>query len=211
MEFRVSKIDKSEDEYESFLLHKEYYAEKVKPLKTSSRRRLEVLAVRTLLKEMTGEEQEVIYDKYGAPSFKTLSKDRNFLSISHTDGFVAVILGEKPVGIDVEKRGRRVEQVKSKFLQDAEMSLVETISLSAENFQSSQSELYLLCLHLIWSAKEAAFKVLGQEYFDLQNLTCVTEIDFLNKQIKMNVEGKTPFTIHFDFTEEYVLCYLISD
>lgn len=193
MQYRIARIDKTAEEYEALLVHKEYYAEKVANLKPESRRRLEVLAVRCLLKDMMGDEQKIVYNENGAPSF---SSGTQYLSISHTDGFVAAVIGEKPVGIDIERRGRRVEKVVSKFMQDSEIALAETIDK-------------LLAMHLIWSAKEAAFKVLGQDYYDLQNLTCVTKIDFENKIMNMNVSGKDPLTIHFDYTEEFVLCYLI--
>lgn len=207
MQYRVAHIDKTADEYEASLENKDYYADKVADLKPESRRRLEVLAVRCLLKDMMGEEQQIAYNQYGAPSFVKPSSQTPYLSISHTDGFVAAIVGGKPVGIDVERRGRRVEKVVSKFMQDAEIALVESL----QNASDDKEQARFLCLHLIWSAKEAAFKVLGQEYYDLQNLTCVKEIDFINKVMKMEVNGQNPLTVHFDYTEDFVLCYLMSE
>lgn len=194
---KVSAIDRTADEYEWQLEHNEYYASKVANLKPESRRRLEILAVRCLLRDMLGEEQNVVYDEFGAPS---LSDSNRFLSISHTDGYVAAIVGEQPVGIDVERRGRRVERVKSKFLQASEESLVCSVCDP------------ILAMHLIWSAKEAVFKFLGQKYYDLQNLTRITCIDFEERFMTMEVEGHNkPLTIHFEYTDEYVLCYSILD
>lgn len=197
MQYKVLAIDKTAEEYASLLEHPEYYAEKVANLKPESRRLLEVLAVRYLLKEITGEEQEVVYDTYGSPSLKDCGKK---ISISHTDGYVAAIIADNPVGIDVERRGKRVERVKSKFLQSSEEAL-------CENTSDKQ-----LAMHLIWSAKEAVFKFLGQEYYDLQNLTCITCFDFENNVMSMAVKGKpATLTIHFEFTESFVLCYSILD
>lgn len=197
MLLKVSAIDKSAEEYEFQLEHKEYYASKIANLKPESRRRLEVLAVRCLLKEMLGEESYIIYNEYGAPSIAGSEKT---VSISHTDGYVAAIVGDNPVGIDIERRGRRVERVKSKFMQSSEEILV------------SECEDPILAMHLIWSAKEAVFKFLGQDFYDLQNLTCVTELDFKNYKMTMKVEGKEePLTIHFEFAEDYVLCYSTLD
>lgn len=194
---KVSAIDRTADQYEWQLEHKEYYASKVANLKPESRRRLEILAVRCLLKDMMGEEQEVVYDEFGAPS---LSDSNLFLSISHTDGYVAAIVGDQPVGIDIERRGKRVERVRSKFLQASEEALL-----------NSESD-PMLSMHLIWSAKETVFKFLGQKYYDLQNLTCITRIDFEERFMTMEVEGRNkPLTIHFEYTDEYVLCYSISD
>lgn len=211
MQYKIAKIDMSHEEYLSRLTHHEYFAEKVKGMKPESRRYLEVLAVRYLLKEMLGEEQVILYDEDGTPYFQYRQQGKEFLSISHTDGFAAVVVGDKPVGIDIERRGRRVERVKSHFLQECEETLVTiTAHDNSEEFMNTD-DIAGLGLHLIWSAKEAAYKVLGPRYFDLQNLTCVRDIDYINKVIKMEVVGKGPLTIHFEYTKDYVLCYLISD
>lgn len=194
MKLKILPINQTASYYESRLEHREYYADKVLNLKPDGRRRLEVLAVRCLLKELTGAEQEVVYDPHGKPALKNSALH---LSISHTDGYAAAIVGEKPVGIDIERRGRRVERVVSKFMQTSETAL------------AGQLDDRLLAMHLIWSAKEAAFKVLGQDYYDLQNLTCVTSIDLGRKEITMNVVNmEKPLTIYFDYNEEFVLCYL---
>lgn len=195
MQVKVSAIDKTAEQYEALLEHEDYYAAKVANLKPESRRRLEILATRCLLKEMLHSEPIVSYDQYGAPSLTGLG---HYVSISHTDGYVAVALADKPVGIDIERRGRRVERVRSKFMQEAEDVLVEGTADP------------VLAMHLIWSAKEAVFKYLGQKYFDLQNLTCVTSIDFDKKVMAMDVKDlPSALIINFEFTEEYVLCFSI--
>ena len=193
---KVSRIDKTAEEYEAQLEYKEYYAAKVANLRPDSRRRLEILAPRYLLKEMLNGEQIVSYDEYGAPS---LTGSGQYVSISHTDGYVAVIIADKPVGIDIERRGRRVERVRSKFMQVSEDALV------------AETPDPVLSMHLIWSAKEAVFKFLGQQYFDLQNLTRVTSIDFKHGVMTMDVCGlESALTIYFEITKDYVLCYSMS-
>lgn len=196
MQYRVAEIKETADELAARLEHKNFYAEKIAGLKPESRRLREILAVRCLLKEMTGEEQEVSYDEEGKPSLVNTETAR-FISISHTEGYAAVILSEKPVGIDIERRGKKVEKVISRFMQDSEIVLANNSALFS---------------HLIWSAKEAAYKVLGKEYFDLQNLTLVNEIDFEKEIITMIVKGfDMPLAIHFKYTEDYVICYLTLD
>lgn len=193
MQYKVAAITQTADELEAQLQHPELYATKVANLKPESRRRLEVLAVRCLLKQMTGEEQAILYDDHGAPS---LASGDSYISISHTDGYVAAIIGQNPVGIDIERRGRRVERVRSKFLQEAEEALV------------AQTPDPVLTMHLIWSAKEAVFKFLGPDYYDLQRLTQVTSIDFAQSQMSMEVKGfDHPLTISFEYTNDYVLCH----
>ena len=193
MQYKVAAITQTADQLEAQLQHRDLYAAKVANLKPESRRRLEVLAVRCLLKEMMGEEQAVVYDEHGAPS---LASGSDYISISHTDGYVAAIIGQNPVGIDVERRGRRVERVRSKFLQPAE----ETLVAHTPDPQ--------LSMHLIWSAKEAVFKFLGPDYYDLQNLTQITSIDFSQSQMSMQVKGLDhPLIICFEYTKDYVLCH----
>lgn len=208
-DYIVWKISETEDELRKNLSHPEYYADKVANLKPGSRRLLEVLAVRRALKELFyGKEQWVVYDEHGRPSLRkeeiAIPDDVNrreneppYISISHTDGYAAVISSKVPVGIDIERIGKRVERVVSHFLQPQEL-----VTLSHYEDQ-------LPTLHLAWSAKEAAFKILGQAYYDLQHLTTVTNIDIARKTLILNVKERTkPLIIHYDHTEDYVLAWV---
>mgnify|MGYP000016543064 CR=1 FL=1 len=66
--------------------------------------RLEWLAVRVLLYTLSGEEKEIAYHPSGKPYLADASAS---LSISHTKGYVAVVLGlpGREVGIDIEQYG----------------------------------------------------------------------------------------------------------
>ena len=110
---------------------------------TSERRKMEWLSVRVLLYSMLQEDKEIIYSSEGKPS---LGDHSFFISISHTKGYVAVILSPiAPVGIDIEQYGHRVKRVYDRFIRPDE-----------------QVEPYLgdvtwsMLLH--WSAKETIFK-----------------------------------------------------
>lgn len=211
MDYIVWKITETEDELRASLGHPEYFAEKVKNLKPGSRRMLEVLAVRRAMKELFyGEEQRIGYDEHGAPSLLpridsalsefNASSPLPSISISHTRDYVAVITDAQPVGIDIERREQRVQRVTSHFLRHEELAV---LALSADTD---------LALHLAWSAKEAAFKVLGHRYYDLQHLTTVTRLDFEKKQLLLAVEGREEaLVIHFDYTEDYVLAWVRLD
>ena len=195
-DYIIWKIDETEDELRNSLSHPEYFAAKIANLKPGSRRLLEILAVRRALKELFyGEEQEVFYDEHGRPS---LSPGKPCLSISHTHGYAAVITSDVPVGIDIERIGNRVERVVSHFLKPEE---TVTLALYSEQVPA---------LHLAWSAKEAAFKILGQNYYDLQKFTTVTSIDVAHKTLTLAVEGHDkPLIVHYDYTADYVLAYVM--
>ena len=194
-DYIIWKIDETEEELRASLSHPEYFAAKIANLKPGSRRMLEILAVRRALKELFyGEEQEVFYDEDGRPS---LAAGKPCISISHTQGYAAVITSDVSVGIDIERIGSRVERVVSHFLKPE-----ETVTLALYAGQ-------VPALHLAWSAKEAAYKILGRAYFDLQKLTTITGIDIAHKTLTLAVEGHdTPLLVHYDYTEEYVLTYV---
>lgn len=202
-DYIIWKITESEEELRAELSHPELFAKKIERLKPGSRRLLEVLAVRRAMKELFyGTEKEVLYTEEGAPYLA----HGPFISISHTDGYAAVIASEEaPVGIDIERRGNRVQKVVSHFLRPEEIAVLE---MSVVNSQSSTVDSELL-LHLAWSAKETAFKILGKAYYDLQNLTTVQYVDLDKKILLLAVEGRAvPLQIHYDFTEDYVLTYI---
>ena len=79
---------------------------------------MEWLSVRVLLYAMLQEDKEIGYSPEGKPY---LTDHSFFISISHTKGYVAVILSDKvPVGIDIEQYGQRVHRVAHKYMREDE-------------------------------------------------------------------------------------------
>lgn len=195
-DYIVWKITETEEELRASLSHPEYFDAKIRNLKPGSRRLMEILSVRRALKElMYGEEKRIVYDRYGKPSID--EPDAPFISFSHTKQYVAVITSDVPVGIDIERRGDRVQRVVPQFLTPDEVTV---LSLTPD---------IDLAFHLAWSGKESAFKVLGQSFYDLKKLTSIVCIDMERKLILLHVEGRElPMRIHFDFTEDYVLTWV---
>lgn len=190
-DYIIKPINETEGELQQQLAFPALYATKVAHLKPGSRRLLEVLAVRVALKELFGgEEQEVSYSDEGCPSVS----GPYHISISHTDGYVAVARSMTPVGIDIERRGNRVQKVVSHFLRPEEQQVLHACALD-----------YQLALHLAWSAKEAAFKVLGKAYYDLMNLTTITQVNPHEQILLLKAEGKEePLQLKYIVEEEYV-------
>lgn len=201
IDYIVWRIEESEESLLASLQHPEFFADKIAQLKSGSRRKLEVLAVRVALKILChGVEQHVVYDEDGRPSLAPEGSDCRHLSISHTDGYVAVALADVPVGIDIERRGRRVERVVDHFLKPEEVAV---LLLTPD---------YSLSLHLAWSAKESAFKILGKDYYDLQRLTTVLSIDFSSSKMLLRVEGRQqPWVVHFSLDDDYVFTWIVDD
>ena len=114
----IWKASESLEELLALLPHKEKYEEGIGKF-TAVSRKLEWLAVRVLLYTMLGEEKEIHYYSNGGPYLA----DGSFsISISHTKGYVAVLLGEpgKRVGIDIECYSERVRKVAHKFMREDE-------------------------------------------------------------------------------------------
>ena len=156
MEFRnklgIVPIDKDSETLLSQLEHKDRYLPFLE--KMSEKRKCEWLTVRTLLKTLSGEEKEIAYQ----PSGKPYLPDHSYhISISHTKGYVAMVLNEeKEVAIDIETISPRVLKIKDRFLSEK-----ETQSISEDN------EIVHLLLH--WSAKESVFKILDAENVNYQS------------------------------------------
>lgn len=149
----IWKTEESWEELLAMLPHQEVYREGVRRF-TAVHRRLEWLAVRVLLYTLLGEEKEISYYSSGKPYLADASAS---FSISHTKGYVAVVLGEpnREVGIDIEQYGERVRKVAHKFMrQDEQVSL----------FQGT--DIWSLLLH--WSTKETLFKCLNASEVDFR-------------------------------------------
>lgn len=113
---------------------------------SSEKRRLEWLAVRAMVAQLLGPAARVVYDAAGKPS---LLDSEFFISISHTDGYVAIAHSRNfEVGLDIELSSRNVLPVACRFMP---RELLDGVSLGVANRVA-------LC-H--WCAKEALFKITG--------------------------------------------------
>lgn len=205
------QIAETASELKAQLQLPDLYADRIARLLEDSRRMREILAVRCLLKAMTGEEQRVLYDKDGKPlapqqmesvryeNGKEIHYVWSHLSISHTDGWAAVILSDHPVGIDIERLGRKVQHVTSHFLKAPEME-----------FLQDDVE-----LHIAWCVKESLFKILGRDYYDLRRRTSVRKICYArrngnNRQgmVEVAVEEQGLKTLYFKTNDNFVLTYI---
>ncbi|MDR1369788.1 MAG: 4'-phosphopantetheinyl transferase superfamily protein [Dysgonamonadaceae bacterium] len=193
----VREITGTSEELLSRLEKKELYFPVIEQIKLEKRKK-EWLTVRLLLKDLLGEEKEVGYDASGKPFLKD---DSFHISISHTSGYVAVILNPThPVGIDIEQITSQVMRIRNRFL-----------SKSENDYISEKEELIHLLLH--WSAKETMFKALGEEnvIFNEQLHICPFEPETRVLSTFSSFESrtcrKTEFLIHYVVNSEYVLTF----
>ena len=162
-------------------------------------RKREWLTIRVLVKELLGEEKEILYDSIGKPY---LSDNSFHISISHTKGYAALILNkENEVAIDIEKISSKVENVRKRFVNDEEDKVLS----------HSNERIHLL---LYWSAKESLFKRLGVENVDFKSQLHISAFEpVMGKWSEFDAhETRTAiqnyFKIKYLVHEDYVLTYI---
>ena len=194
----VWKMDESVDTLLDLLPEREYYEREVQRF-VASHRRLEWLSVRALLFRLLGEHKEVCYQPSGKPYLADYSY---FISISHTKGYVSVILSDKvPVGIDIEQYGQRVHRVAHKYMRED-----ESVRLYKEDATWS------LLLH--WSAKEVMFKCMDtdgvdfRQHLHIEPFLLQEQGDFTAHESR--TEQKRSFRIHYLLHPEFVMTWSID-
>lgn len=166
-------------------------------------RRCEWLAVRVLLAECLGGDKRISYDADGRPS---LADHSYHISISHTKGYVALAWNPvTAVGIDIERRTDRVMRVRHKYVNAA-----EHLALQTSACRSPDGEL------LLWTAKEALYKVVGIRTLDFQEALTV----LVPQELPPPTRALSPpwastsavctandkeYDLRFDFTRDYVI------
>lgn len=141
-------VTETEEGLMALLADKSLFADRLASIKVP-KRRLEILGVCVLLKDLLGEEKRILHEDSGKPF---LEGDPRRITISHTKGYVAVgIHGEAVPGMDIEQVGEKVRRVASRFIRADEMPGREQMT--------GEESLFQLLLH--WSAKETLYKLLG--------------------------------------------------
>ena len=190
----VWKMDETLDELLNMLPQQETYLEGLQRF-SAEHRRLEWLSVRVLLFTLLGEEKEIAYYPSGKPYLADKSAS---ISISHTRGYVSVIIGEagKEVGIDIEQYGERVRRVSHKFMRDDEIP---------ETFQGTD----IWSLLLYWSAKETMFKCMNASEVDFREHLRIFPFTVDRQGIFSAEEYRTAekmhYSIHYYIYPDFVL------
>ncbi len=143
----VWRIEESED---FFLRHLALYEEEIQQLKDiKGMRRVEWLAGRHLVHILSERKVRgpIIKDVHGKPSLKNSTWN---ISMSHTEGFAAVIAAPFGVGVDIQKIVAKIGAIKKKFMHQDELDLL----------QGGSDDLFTM--HVIWGIKESLFKAYGK-------------------------------------------------
>ena len=143
-------------------------------------RQAERECVSRLLTEMLGYEPLLEHNEDGKPFIK----DYN-ISISHTLGYVAVILSrEYEVGIDIEYISDRVSRISSRFLR------------VDEEFTNITDKL------ITWCAKETMYKLFSSEHLALKDIKVDPQL-----RLVTNLNRNVILEFKCECTSKYILTY----
>ncbi len=137
------------------------------------------ISVRYLLKEFGYTDVELHYDENGKPYLN----NGNYISITHSFTFSAIIISKNKVGIDIEKQRDKIKLIANKFV-DYEFQYLD-----------KESEDYTRKLTLIWCIKESLYKLFatpGLSFkqhaliipFTFQDETTLSWIDYEEKKYR---------------------------
>lgn len=134
----------------------------------------------------------IIYDKNGKPHLS----NGHFISISHSNHFVAVAINEKTdCGVDIEKITEKVERIKHKFLNPNDLKNITSLT----------------DLTIFWGAKEALYKYYGEkevlfiEHLFIEHST--KKNPFIGKIVLPNF--KAELNMCWEKVEDYILVYTL--
>jgi phosphopantetheinyl transferase len=165
--------------------------------KKTDKRKQEWLACRVLLNKMAQIEPVIFYDQNRKPHIKDSTHQ---ISMSHSGDYASVYLHSRaPVGVDLQLMKPSISKGSDYFLNESEQKWA-----ALENN---------LLLHLIWSAKEAAFKYAGNADLDLKKHIITNQFDSnQNDQIEVCIQRENSFEsigVHYDTFENYVLAWTV--
>ncbi len=153
------------------------------------------LAIRNILKELSIDDQDLVYEESGKPFIR----DGQNISFSHSNIYVAVIISKQIVGIDIETVSDRIFKIKNKFL---ETELKYPIEFNQET------------LLVYWNIKESIFKSLRNSQIDFkQNIIVLpfSQKDNSTKSWYINKEEVYSFDTYFKISKNYTLAYVIKN
>lgn len=148
-------------------------------------RRLEKLAVYSLLWKMTNSKVIVSHNEDGKPIV-----DGYNISISHTRGYASVILSKlKNVAVDIEYYSDRVARIADKFIREDE---------SATDIASQL---------ISWSVKETVYKYFSEQNLQYFDMKLMPFEEFENTKRVLNLKTSSYLDVYYELNDKYVLTY----
>ena len=170
----IWEITESFEELLSKVVLKEKTQQRLNGMKSQMHQRA-FLSVRMLIQEMGFTDHDLHYDEFGKPYFDC----HNYISITHSYHFAAIIISHETVGIDMELQREKILRIADKFV-DTEF----------EYLNSNVLKEYVKKLTVIWGAKEAIFKIRNEKGISFKDHIRVGDFSLDKPQ--------TQASLHFD-------------
>ena len=199
-ELGIWKIEEPELFFEDGLEFSAAEQQQVRQLR--GRRRIEWLATRHLLHEMSGREVRgaVLKDAYGKPH---LENSTWHISMSHSHDLAAAIASPAPVGVDVQYLVGKITRIASKFMR-------------AEELESLEDATRIEHLHVYWGAKECLYKIYGRRELDFREHLHIAPFDYdpeggsaKGEIIKGVFHQK--LTVRYEMHGDYLLTWAVAE
>ncbi len=155
------------------------------------------LSIRHLLRSVGYTDRDLYYDELGKPHLR----DNSFISISHSFGFSGIIVSDKPVGIDIEKKREKIKRIAGKFI-DFESS-----------YLSEKAGTYVEKLTIIWCIKESLYKLYAQPGLSFKAHTFVIPFESTDGRTRAWIDyggNKLPFDAEFFPIDGFECAYVVS-
>lgn len=157
---------------------------------TSPSRIAERLAWRIMVREVLGRDITISYSDSGAPSIQ--DSQYKYISVSHCADRVAVLLSQRPCGLDIELTGRNFDRVATRYMNPDEQTLASTPTERAA----------------VWCAKECLYKMAGISGLDLRLDIRIESIDLAAATITGCVKGGEPIAMRIMMPDsEHIAVY----
>lgn len=199
----VWKISESVDELLAMIDFREEDYATFEKFKVKSRQ-AHWLSYRIMIRQLMGPECkcDFYYDEHGKLQFKDLDYS---ISVTHSGLYSGVIISKLHyVGIDIEKLCDRINMLVDKFLSEEEKAFLP---------QENQYRY----LTILWSAKEALFKLFGKSNVQFDKNIILDPFELKRKgnctgHIYIN-ETKRNYTLGYEFSDddEYILVHCIDE
>lgn len=149
----------------------------------NDRRRREHLAWRRIVRRELGKNTTIDYNAVGAPVVDT---PNTHISVSHGADMVAVAIADEMVGVDIEALDRNFDRVKSRYMSYMEMTLSDHKDWAA----------------MVWSAKEAIYKLYGHREVDLMDDIHITTYNAETMELRATVCLADNILVKISFVDE---------
>lgn len=163
----------------------------------TEKRKKEYLAARLALKTLLGYEVCIQYTSDRKPYIA----DSENISITHSATKVGVMINKQhPVGIDIELFSPKIGQLFTRFMSEAEQS----------DFHHGAD---IRQLQIVWSAKEAMYKIIGHPAIDFANQLRVLPFSPATAgQIEcIHLPENRKYTLNYRLEGDYTLVYCTND